>query len=61
MSNDKRESQAPESYLTFWEPIVVDSAPPAPVPTATGEIKDAYQEFVNVTENTPVTLHVERI
>jgi hypothetical protein len=64
MNDDNREPQAPESYPTFWEPIVVDPPPPPPAPGPTkppGEAKDAYQEFTNVTEDTPVTLHVERI
>ena len=60
MKDDTCEHQAPESYLTFWEPIVVD-APSAPFSSTPGETRDAYQEFVNVTEDTPVALHVERI
>ena len=61
MKDDNREPQAPESYLTFWEPIVVDAAPPAPAPGTPGQARDAYQEFVNVAEDAPVSLQVERI
>ncbi|MBP3960088.1 hypothetical protein J8F10_33095 [Gemmata sp. G18] len=58
MNLDTREPQAPESYATFWEPIVVDP----PLPVAGGrDPRDAYQDFVNVTEDVPVTLHVEQI
>lgn len=50
MNVDTREAQAPESYATFWEPVaIVPPAPPAPAPPA--DVKDAYLEFVNVTED----------
>lgn len=61
MNTDDRQPQAPESYLTFWEPQL-DSAPPsAPLPNLPGETKDAYQEFMNLTEETPVTVNVKRL
>lgn len=40
---------APESYATFWEPVpaprTATAAPPGP--------QDAYQQFVDVTEDSP--------
>jgi hypothetical protein len=61
MKDDNCETRAPESYLTFWEPIVVDAPPSPPASGTSGATRDAYQEFVNVAEDAPVTLHVERI
>lgn len=55
MTTDTREPNAPESYATFWAPVPAD-ARPAPAPT-----NDAYQEFVNVTEDAPILLRVERV
>ena len=53
MTPNTREPQAPESYATFWEPLA--AAPPAPAPAVTPDAaKDAYLEFVNVTEETPL-------
>jgi hypothetical protein len=49
MNTDARTQQAPESYATFWEPLPAVN-PPAPSPAASGDAKDAYLEFVNVTE-----------
>ena len=52
MKPNTREPQAPESYATFWEPL---AAPSAPAPTAAPDAaKDAYLEFVDVTEETPL-------
>ena len=59
MQSEPREPQAPESYHTFWEPIVVD-APAAPPLTPAPSNTDAYQEFVNVTEGVPLARHAER-
>jgi hypothetical protein len=55
MNTDTREPNAPESYATFWEPL------PAPTPAPTSGAKDAYQEFVNVAEDAPLALRVERV
>ncbi len=52
MKPDSREGPAPESYATFWEPVAPEAVPPAPKPPA--DAKDAYLEFVNVTEDVPV-------
>ncbi|AMV24858.1 hypothetical protein VT84_10705 [Gemmata sp. SH-PL17] len=57
MNLDNREPMAAESYATFWEPIMVDP----PQPALGRDPKDAYQDFVNVTEDVHVTLHVEQI
>jgi hypothetical protein len=46
-----RVPQAPESYATFWEPVGNDSSPSAPL--ASAEPKDAYQLFVDITEDSP--------
>jgi len=59
MTTDTRAPQAPESYATFWEPIALDR-PQAPVP-AGNDPRDAYQDFVNMTEDSPVALRAERI
>lgn len=56
MNASTRTAPAPESYATFWEPIALD-APPAPA----REPGDAYQDFVNQAEDTPVSLRVEQI
>lgn len=58
MTTDTREPLALESYATFWEPLPADasSAPALPV-----SAKDAYQEFVNVTDDTPVVRRAERV
>jgi len=68
MKPNSPEPQAPESYATFWEPIAVDvPAPtdhPAPTPCAdpcANPAKDAYLEFVNVTEDAPVPPRAERV
>jgi hypothetical protein len=52
MNSDTREPQAPESYATFWQPLPADAPAPAPTPVADtpADAKDAYLEFVNVTE-----------
>ncbi len=61
MTADTHEPQSPESYATFWEPIALDS-PQVPAPTLTGsDPRDAYQDFVNVTEDVSVALRVERV
>ena len=54
MNTNTRQAQAPESYATFWEPVAPDvpPAPPVPAPPTT-DAKDAYLEFVNVTEDVP--------
>jgi hypothetical protein len=44
--------QAPESYATFWEPVAGDQAPTAQH-VAAAEPKDAYQQFVDITEDSP--------
>ncbi len=52
--NAETREQAPESYATFWEPLAATptpSAPSASTPATTStDAKDAYLEFVNVTE-----------
>lgn len=61
MKTDIRKPQAPESYATFWESIA--SEPAAPVATATAnsaDARDAYSEFVNVTEGAPEPVHASR-
>jgi hypothetical protein len=59
-----RPPQAPESYGTFWHPVATDAPSPegrsegsAPRPNP---VKDAYLEFVNVTEDVPAAARVER-
>jgi hypothetical protein len=44
---------APESYATFWEPVA-SAAPAPPAHTPPADAKDAYLEFVNVTEDAPL-------
>ena len=58
MNITPRDPQAPESYATFWEPIVID-LPRVPNPSA--DPRDAYQDFINVTEDAPSSLRVEQI
>lgn len=58
MNLTTRDVSAPESYATFWEPIVIDVPR---VPSPSGDTTDAYQEFVNRTEDTPVSLQVQQI
>jgi hypothetical protein len=67
MKPNTPEQQAPESYATFWEPLAA-SAPvptertqPAPGPAAPAKEKDAYLEFVNVTEGGSVPARTERV
>lgn len=50
MNVDARQAQAPESYATFWEPVAIAAPPAPPAHTPPADAKDAYQEFVNVTE-----------
>jgi hypothetical protein len=54
MKTDSHQQPALESYATFWEPIATESltaAPPTNGPAnASAEAKDAYLEFVNITE-----------
>lgn len=57
MNAATRTPPAPESYATFWEPIPLDP----PRPPAARDQRDAYQEFVNQAEDTPVSLRVEQI
>jgi hypothetical protein len=58
MQSEPREPQAPESYDSFWEPVVVDAPPPqAPTPP---QHTDAYQEFVHVTEDALIGYSVAR-
>ena len=59
MNTDTREVRAAESYATFWEPATPDPAPPAPARKPT-DAKDAYLEFVNVTEAEATAPRVER-
>lgn len=59
MTADTRTPQLPESYATFWEPLAADR-PQAPAHAGSAP-KDAYQDFVNVTEDSPAALRVERI
>jgi hypothetical protein len=54
MKPNTPEQPAPESYATFWEPIAVEIPPPAPPAPPPAPSKDAYLEFVDVTEDTPV-------
>ena len=51
MNVDTREVQAPESYATFWEPVAIAAPPVPPAHTPPADAKDAYLEFVNVTED----------
>ena len=51
MNVDARQVQAPESYATFWEPVAIDAPPAPPAHTPSVDAKDAYLEFVNVTED----------
>jgi hypothetical protein len=51
--NTDTQAQAPESYATFWEPVATGAPSSPPVLTAPADAKDAYQEFVNVTEEVP--------
>lgn len=63
MKADFREPQAPESYATFWEPLAGEPAtipPTFDTSTNSREAEDAYSEFVNVTEETPSSLRIER-
>lgn len=48
-----RAPQAPESYATFWEPVGSDPAPAAQFAATAAEPLDAYQQFVNVAEDSP--------
>lgn len=57
MNTDNREVRAAESYATFWEPAPTPPAPPARKPA---DAKDAYLEFVNVTEAEATAPRVER-
>ncbi|AWM37769.1 hypothetical protein GobsT_42140 [Gemmata obscuriglobus] len=59
MNSATRDVPAPESYATFWEPIPVDTPPVVHTPAR--EPKDAYQDFVNITEDAPVSLQVSQI
>jgi len=59
MQPNTREPQAPESYATFWEPLAAPPTTPAPAAPADAT-KDAYAEFVNVTEGTPVPHRTDR-
>lgn len=45
-----RAPQAPESYATFWEPVGSEPAP-APLAATAAEPMDAYQQFVDITED----------
>jgi hypothetical protein len=57
MKADAREVQAPESYATFWGPVL-SSAPPAPlVMDPPADAKDAPRE---VTEGNPGAPRAER-
>jgi len=62
MKTATRNPQSPESYGTFWEPLPIEVTPPTPVATAadSAEAKDAYLEFVNVTEDSPASLRADR-
>lgn len=57
MSTNIRDPQAPESYATFWEPIALNT-PHAPVGS---DPKDAYLDFVSITEDVSASLQVEQI
>ena len=61
MTPNTREPQAPESYATFWEPLAAGTPPAPPAPaTDPDAAKDAYLEFVNVTEDTQIPLRTDR-
>jgi hypothetical protein len=63
MKPNTPEQPAPESYATFWEPLAVAPAPverTPPVPNP-APAKDAYLEFVNVTEDAPAPARTERV
>jgi hypothetical protein len=46
-----RAPQAPESYATFWEPV--GNEPSAAQLVAAAQPQDAYQQFVDITEDAP--------
>ena len=56
MNTDTREIRSAESYATFWEPA---PTPPAPA-RKPADARDAYLEFVNITEAEATALRVER-
>jgi len=60
MNTDIRKPQALESYATFWEPVADEPTPTATNPSDSVEVKDAYSEFVNVTEGVAASLPAER-
>ena len=60
MNTDTRAVQAPESYATFWEPVAGDAPPVPPALTPPADAKDAYLEFVNVTEDVAGAPRAER-
>lgn len=56
-TTDTREPKAPESYATFWEPVRLN----VPAALRAAEPRDAYQDFVNVTEDNSVTVQRDRL
>jgi hypothetical protein len=62
MKTSTFEPHAAESYPTFWEPIVVDVPAPVADPEALAVVveRDAYLEFVNVTEDAPQPARADR-
>ncbi|QJW94845.1 hypothetical protein [Frigoriglobus tundricola] len=61
MNTTTRTPSSPESYATFWEPLVADGAPVA-VAQAPEPVKaqDAYLEFTEITEGVPAAVRVRR-
>ena len=61
MKTDSHQQPALESYATFWEPTATESltsaAPANGTSTDSAEAKDAYLEFVNITEGVHGTQH----
>lgn len=59
MNTDTRAVPAPESYATFWEPVAGDAPPAPPALPQPADQKDAYLEFVNVTEDVAGAPHAD--
>jgi hypothetical protein len=61
MNTDLRKPQALESYATFWETVTHEpTSVSVTKPSDSVEVKDAYSEFVNVTEGVAASLPAER-
>ena len=62
--NTASRTPSPESYPTFWEPLVADGAlTPVAVAQAPGvpvKDQDAYLEFTEITEGVPALVRERR-